>query len=42
MGNHWVGHSVVKLVDDESFQKSKDNKEWGNKKHDEFDMEILE
>ena len=39
--NCWVGYSVMKLVDTESFQKIKFMQEGGNKKNDNFDMEIL-
>ena len=39
--NHCAGHSVMKPVDAEQFQRRKDIKEGGNKKNDDFDMDIL-
>ena len=40
--NNWVGHSVVKFVDADSFLRWKDIKEGGGKKNYGFDMDILE
>ena len=41
MDNFWVGHSVVKPVYAESFQRRKDIKKGGDGENDDFDMEIL-
>ena len=40
--NHWVGQSVMKPVDAESFKRRKYTKEVGGEKHNNFDMEILD
>ena len=42
MDNHWVGHSVMKPVDAEFFQRRKYIKDGGDMKNDNFDMKILE
>ena len=39
--NHYVGHSVIKPVDAESFHKRKDIKERFEEKNECFDMEVL-
>ena len=38
MDNHWVGHSVMKHVDTESFQRIKYIKEGCDNKYYDFDM----
>ena len=40
--NNWAGHSVVKPVDAESFQRIKHIKQGGDNKNYDFDMDILE
>ena len=42
MDTHWVGYSVIIPVDAEYFLKRKDIQEVGDKKNDDFDMDILE
>ena len=42
MDNLWVGHSVMKLVDTESSQTIKSTPEGGDRKNDDFDMDIIE
>ena len=42
MDSHWVGHLVMKLVNDELFQRRNYIKEGGDEKNDDFDMDILE
>ena len=43
MDNHWIGlSSVMKPVDAASFKRIKYTKEGGDRKNDEFDMDILE
>ena len=41
MDTHWVGYSVIIPVDAEYFLKRKDIQEVGDKKNDDFDMDIL-
>ena len=41
MDNRWVGHSVMKLVDAESSQTIKSTQEGGDRKNDDFDMDII-
>ena len=40
--DHWVGHKVMKPVDDVEFKKRKELREGKNDKSDNFEMEILD